>query len=107
MKMVLGLLIVLVSAFTYQVKGAVAQYAVTDLGTLPGGTSSIALGVNNSGQIVGWSSGTTNHAFLYSAGSMQDLGALITGRSYSQATGINSNGQVVGFSYVNNSGGPW
>ena len=54
------------------------QYTVTDLGTLPGGTQSCAYGINNSGQVVGSAetSGGADHAFLYSGGSMQDLGTL-------------------------------
>ena len=82
-------------------------YTVTDLGTLPGGTGSYATGINNSGQVVGYSniSGVGDHAFFYSGGAMADLGAMISGRTYSQATGINDSGQVVGYSYVNNLGG--
>src|SRR4051812_39684153 len=41
---------------------------ITDLGTF-GGTSSQALGINNSGQVVGWAYTAANakqHAFLYS-----------------------------------------
>lgn len=38
-----------------------------DLGTLPGGTTSIGLGINSSGQVTGWSGvpGGESHAFLY------------------------------------------
>ena len=71
---------------------------MTDLGTL-GGTYSVATGINNSGQIVGYAdtaSGQT-HAFLYSGGTMTDLGTL-PGGTYSFATGINNNGQIVGYS---------
>ena len=45
------------------------NYTVIDLGTLPGGTQSFAQGINNKGQVVGYSnpSSLTNiHAFLYS-----------------------------------------
>jgi probable HAF family extracellular repeat protein len=54
-----------------------------DLGTLPGGTHSWATGINNKGQIVGYStiaSGQT-HAFLYSGGTMIDLGTLEGGQA--------------------------
>jgi probable HAF family extracellular repeat protein len=70
-----------------------------DLGTL-GGTSSIAYGINASGQVVGYSETAGNaaqHAFLYSGGVMIDLHVLagLSG-SYSSASGINDAGQVVG-----------
>jgi probable HAF family extracellular repeat protein len=68
-----------------------------NLGTLPGGTYSSARAINNSGQIVGESAvanGDT-HAFLYTVGSMTDLGTF--GGNYSTASAINSAGQVVGY----------
>jgi probable HAF family extracellular repeat protein len=69
---------------------------MTDLGTLPGDVNSTALGINNSGQVVGNSDdGRTSHAFLYEKGTMIDLGKL-AGAPFSFATGINERGQVVG-----------
>jgi probable HAF family extracellular repeat protein len=68
---------------------------VTALGTLPGGVDSRATAINASGQIVG-GSGTAagqQHAFLYSNGSMTDLGSL---GGDAQANAINTNGRVVG-----------
>ncbi len=91
-------------------------YHLTDLGTLSGGTAwgsqSHAYGINATGQVVGKSESRTNsglpltHAFLYSGGSLTDLGTLgdNTSPGYrSVAYGINSGGQVVGFSDVSNS----
>ena len=74
---------------------ATTYYVVRDLGTL-GGASSYAYGINDAGQVVGWSDTTaqTSHAFLFSGGVMQDLGTL--GGNNSCAYGINNAGQVVG-----------
>ena len=70
---------------------------MTDLGTLPGGTYSVAMGINARGDIVGVAdtSGSANHAFLYANGAMQDLGTL-PGGVFSEALGINDKGDVVG-----------
>jgi probable HAF family extracellular repeat protein len=72
-----------------------------DLGTLSSYDSSIALGVNTSGQVAGYaydSSDTQNcHAVLWGAdGSVQDLGTL--GGSVGVATGVNDSGVVSGYS---------
>ena len=69
------------------------QYTVIDLGTL-GGAGSVATGINNGGQIVGWAqtSGGINDIFLDSGGTMTDLGTY-GGES---RVSINNSGQVAG-----------
>jgi probable HAF family extracellular repeat protein len=70
--------------------------SLTDLGTLPGDQASAAQGINDQGQVVGFSSsGLSSRAFLYERGKMVDLGSF-PGSDYSQASGINDYGQVVG-----------
>ncbi|MBD2168189.1 hypothetical protein H6G04_27785 [Calothrix membranacea FACHB-236] len=72
-----------------------SSYSITDLGNLPGDNYSYAYGINDSGQVVGFSS--NNHAFLYSDGKMTDLGSLPrSGYDSSAAYGINNSGQIVG-----------
>ena len=74
---------------------------MTDLGTLPGDTSSSAAAINDRGQIVGTSGFPGEHAFLFDNGVMIDLGTLPGGTS-SGATAINNHGQVVGSSTATN-----
>ncbi len=72
-----------------------------DLGSL--GTDrdwSFASGINDNGQIIGWSytTGDQTHAILDANGIMQDLGTL--GGTVSGAFGINGGGQIVGWSDI-------
>lgn len=82
---------------------------VIDLGTLPGGATSYATGINDAGQITGWSDtlepGTSfprpDHAFIYANGQMTDLGNIsATGQfgNYSVGNAINASGEVTGWS---------
>jgi len=68
---------------------------LTDLGTLGG--SSYAMGINDSGQVVGYSEvGTTHHAFIWTAsGGMVDLGTP-PGCTWSQGEMINASGEISG-----------
>ena len=74
---------------------AQVQYAITDLGTLPGYPFSNAVGINASGQVAGNCNGLGNRPFLWSNGTMTGLGAVYTGYCWT-ASGLNDSGQVVG-----------
>jgi probable HAF family extracellular repeat protein len=69
------------------------------LGTLPGGTISVARSINNAGQIAGYSKNAANnfHAVSYGNGTVNDLGTL--GGTVSRASSINNSGQIVGDSF--------
>jgi probable HAF family extracellular repeat protein len=71
-------------------------YAIISLGTL-GGPSSIALGINDLGQVVGGAdtSEGKRHAFLWDAGAMRDIGTP-PGTTISEAWDVNDLCQVVG-----------
>ena len=60
-----------------------------------------AYGINLAGQVVGKNG--NNHAFLYSSGTMKDLGTL-SGYATSAAQGINAGGQVVGYATTSTGG---
>jgi probable HAF family extracellular repeat protein len=71
---------------------------VINLGTF-GGKVTAAADLNNMGQVAGYSQTTRGeyHAFIYSAGTLMDLG-MLPGGTQSFAYGINNSGQVVGAS---------
>jgi probable HAF family extracellular repeat protein len=75
---------------------------MTDLGTL-GGDNSYALGINDSGQVVGYSylaDNFTYHSFIWTAaGGMVDVGSTPDG-FYSQGTAINAAGDITGFTIL-------
>ena len=75
--------------------------AMTDLGSL-GGTYQSVSGLNNLGQVVGFSqtSQGREHVFLWQNGTMTDLGSLVGENGSSRGYGINDLGQVVGYSYL-------
>jgi probable HAF family extracellular repeat protein len=71
-----------------------------DLGTL-GGTSSIALWLNNAGEVVGAATAAGDqvfHATLWRRGLITDLGTL-PGDCFSRANVINSKDQIIGWSF--------
>ncbi len=92
-----------IEAFSYT-----ASTGLTDLGTLGHGlNASIAFGVNNAGQIVGFSASLNAgepFAFLYTPGvGMTRLPAIVS-NGLNQANAISNNGEVTGWS--DTTGGP-
>lgn len=89
-----------VHAFAYRLNVGGMQ----DLGTLPGGNTSSATGINSQDQIVGHSEvpysakKTALHAFYFEQGEMADLGTYVPSvlLKHSDAIAINSVGQVAG-----------
>ena len=73
-----------------------------DLGTLPWGSSSFALGINNWGQIVGGGDGYNfyEHGWIFVQGQMYDLNDRLSapesGWTVTEARAINDAGQIVG-----------
>ena len=64
--------------------------------TLLGAAGSAATGINSAGDVVGQiTSGSTTHAFVYTAGGFLDLGTL--GGAGSAANAINDSGAIVGW----------
>jgi uncharacterized membrane protein len=110
-----------VTLTTFTAHAAPAEYTISDLGTLPGTSRSIATGINSSGQVVGvsysQSDGTWTNigalrplnvaydagakSFLYSSGQMSQISPVD-----GPVNAINDLGQVVGghYSSINNSG---
>ena len=74
---------------------------MTELGPF-GGTQTEAWGINDNGQVVGYSDTSGDaaiHPFLYSNGTTQNLGTL--GGSYAEPYGgINDSGQIAGSSRI-------
>ncbi len=79
-------------------QGPPLRYNIFDLGTL-GGPSSVALAVNEQGQVVGGADTREGdrHAFVWQGGVMRDLGVL-PGDTISEANDLNNSGQIVGHS---------
>jgi probable HAF family extracellular repeat protein len=83
-----------------------------DIGTLPGGTRSVAWDVNEKGHAVGESDAAgwfSPHAILYRDGELLDLGTLVAGSKYyrSSAKALNNLDQVVGSSLIAGFPGPY
>ena len=79
-----------------------SRWSVRDLGSL-GGFYTVPFGLNDAGQVVGWSyleSNAVGHAYLFDSGEMTEIGTF--GGSNSVAQDINSFGTVAGYAHVPN-----
>src|SRR5579862_2765849 len=98
------------SAISVGAAPARADYFYTDLGTLPGYTySSLATAISPDGAyIAGYSTnynavtGPTYRPWVWSNGSLHDLGNVLGGALYFRIGGVNDSGQVVGTDYYSN-----
>ncbi len=83
---------------------------VSDLGTLPGGTFSVASAINAHGQAVGYSTQPSGaqRAVLFADGSITPLAPIDAGfaGNDSAALGIDDDGRIVGYSKVAAAGSP-
>jgi probable HAF family extracellular repeat protein len=82
---------------------------MADLGTLPGIPGSLATGINNKGQVVGFSDDFNGNtvALLWQNGGMTDLNTLIPADSrlfILEALGINDRGQIAGYAFNTTTG---
>jgi probable HAF family extracellular repeat protein len=96
---VLGVVVAASGAFSAVARAAplAPTYRVEDLGTLSGDYASAAMGINQHGDVVGWSMGPLGtRAFLYTdAAGMKALPAP-AGRPRTTARAVNDSGVVVG-----------
>ncbi len=93
------LLLVGIGGLSTPARGVAAAptYQVEDLGTLTGDSASVAIGINQSGDVVGWSVGPTGtRAFLYTDEDGMTALPAPPGRPVTHARAVSGNGTVVG-----------
>jgi len=96
-----GVLVFLLAGFQQKLYGDTVTFNIVPI-TVPGSTSTTAIGINDAGQIVGsYVSAGQMHGFVDTGGVFTNLD--VPGSSSTQATGINNVGQIVGF-YTDASG---
>lgn len=98
------LLVVLAALLPLSAQSQSDPYRLIRLGTLPGDVQSLALDINDRGQVVGrsgmWDPGCDTgvcNAVIWEKGTITDLGTL-PDHDYSEARAINNQGQIVGLS---------
>jgi probable HAF family extracellular repeat protein len=78
-------------------RAATPEYTVQDLGTLPGDYASVAMGINQFGDVVGWSQGPAGaRAFVYTDAIGMTALPAPAGRPVTTARAISADGVVVG-----------
>lgn len=77
--------------------GQAQTYSITDLGRLPGSMSSYAYGINDNGDVAGWScSNTVGTGFVWSNGTLKSIGWVPGGVPGSGLFAVNKQGWGVG-----------
>ena len=101
----IAILAMLAGSSAYGQNSQPPHYTVTDLGTLPDGSFSLAIGVNAHRMVIGASGlpDGTQHAVLWYRGSITDIGAPGLGGPNSGAFGVNERGQASGLAETPNS----
>jgi len=92
----LGVLLLILLLATAENAGAAYLFSNVDY---PGASWTVASGINDSGQIVGYYNDASGvrHGFLFSAGTYTTIDCTSPYTSESIAAGVNSSGQIVGF----------
>lgn len=94
---------VILACVAVVVSAQAQTYSITDLGALPGATSTYAYGMNDNGDVVGWSnSGSVSTGFVWSGGTMTSIGFL--GNPGSALYAVNLFRQAVGVANPTTSG---